>query len=442
MADFNPTENIPLDDFEQNDEYDDEWNPPTQETPFFDGIDVVPPGSELPDVPEIGTDIRERENTEAMNVFYESLKKEGWNVDILAPLQHNGIFVKDPTTKQVFLKYKGKNIRLTSTQNPNKFLALSTIQIQFGKGGTAFIRDVLGVNGYGGSGAPKLSSEQRQTLNEIASETVESPDLPEQIEMQRVETVEQQLTDFLEAGTQTDFALGSLPYRELAGLDRSLRNIRTSVQHLIGEREAKKVKVRELKSNIEGEDVPIERRKEIQKLEEQIKIYETEIREYDNKFRSQFERIKQTINKMLNEDLTLGERVRTLFREQGITIASILTAFGLAISTIVSSITSAIPKPKPKPKPDPKPDPGPDPGPSPKPEPGWIKNQLKKIADLLLKLADKMLVALPGIIGSIVNFVLKSASAAVGFIAQNLWLLILAIGGILYNYITTLKIIK
>ena len=54
----------------------------------------------------------------------------------------------------------------------------------------------------------------------------------------------------------------------------------------------------------------------------------------------------------------------------------------------------------------------------------------------MLKIADKMLVALPGVIGSIVNFVLKTASAAVGFIAENLWVLLVAIVGIIYNYIT------
>ena len=40
----------------------------------------------------------------------------------------------------------------------------------------------------------------------------------------------------------------------------------------------------------------------------------------------QFERIKQTIDKMLNQDMTLGERIQTLFREQGITITSVITA--------------------------------------------------------------------------------------------------------------------
>ena len=37
----------------------------------------------------------------------------------------------------------------------------------------------------------------------------------------------------------------------------------------------------------------------------------------------------------------LGERINTIFREQGITVVSILTAISLAISTIVASIVAS-----------------------------------------------------------------------------------------------------
>ena len=48
-----------------------------------------------------------------------------------------------------------------------------------------------------------------------------------------------------------------------------------------------------------------------------------------------------------------------------------------------------------------------------------------------------MLIALPGIIGSVVSFVLKAASTAVGFISEHLWLLIVALVGLLYNYLSS-----
>ena len=51
-----------------------------------------------------------------------------------------------------------------------------------------------------------------------------------------------------------------------------------------------------------------------------------------------------------------------------------------------------------------------------------------------------MLIALPGIIGSVVSFVLKAASTAVGFISEHLWLLIVALVGLLYNYLKNLSL--
>ena len=47
---------------------------------------------------------------------------------------------------------------------------------------------------------------------------------------------------------------------------------------------------------------------------------------------------RETIARILDKDLSLGEKIRTLFREQGITIASILTAIGMAIGVIVQAI--------------------------------------------------------------------------------------------------------
>ena len=81
-----------------------------------------------------------------------------------------------------------------------------------------------------------------------------------------------------------------------------------------------------------------EKQREIKTLEEEIEVLDSVIREYDGKFRGQFERIKQTIDKMLNQDMTLNERIQTLFREQCITITSVITALGSAIGKIINSI--------------------------------------------------------------------------------------------------------
>ena len=54
---------------------------------------------------------------------------------------------------------------------------------------------------------------------------------------------------------------------------------------------------------------------------------------------TQVARIKQTLEKVLDKDTSLAERIRTLFKQQGITIFSILTVLSMAISIIVLTIT-------------------------------------------------------------------------------------------------------
>ena len=54
---------------------------------------------------------------------------------------------------------------------------------------------------------------------------------------------------------------------------------------------------------------------------------------------TQVTRIKQTLEKVLDKSTSLAETIRTLFREQGITIFSILTALLMTISTIALAVT-------------------------------------------------------------------------------------------------------
>ena len=46
---------------------------------------------------------------------------------------------------------------------------------------------------------------------------------------------------------------------------------------------------------------------------------------------SQFARIRETVEKILDGDLTLHEKIKMVFREHGLTIMAILTAIGLII---------------------------------------------------------------------------------------------------------------
>ena len=67
----------------------------------------------------------------------------------------------------------------------------------------------------------------------------------------------------------------------------------------------------------------------------------------------------------------------------------------------------------------------------------WIKNKLKALSQLLGKLADKALASIPGIIGSIISWILNRAKEVVGWLSQNLWALITSVGVLVYTYFMT-----
>ena len=69
----------------------------------------------------------------------------------------------------------------------------------------------------------------------------------------------------------------------------------------------------------------------------------------------------------------------------------------------------------------------------------WVRNKLKVLASLLGKLGMKAAEALPGIIGGIISWILNRAKDVVGWISQNLWALVVGIGGLIYTYMVTRK---
>ena len=125
--------------------------------------------------------------------------------------------------------------------------------------------------------------------------------------------------------------------------------------------------------------------------------------------RSQISRMRETLHRILQEDKTLAKRVKTLFREQGITIASILTALGMTISTLILALT----------------------GGSGGRVKEWLKKHLQSLGRILAKLAGKAAAALPGIIGSIVSWLLSLLGKNAVWLAGNLWAVLLAVGGLL-----------
>ena len=290
----------------------------------------------------------------------------------------------------------------------------------------------------------RITARQAVMLNKAAEELPSESDITgtDYIELPEVaEKASGIISQIKDIQTDTE-DLFKHPLRELLGLDKQLRSIRGSLKVEV----AKKV---ELEEQIT---------KEHQKLEEfreYPRVYDDEMKEEITKridalndelvtklesidllmgrLKSQITSFKETIAKVLDKDTSLGEKIRTLFREQGITIPSILMAIGMAIGALVEALL---------------------PGgggaatasgggePPPKDEKGlkeWVSSKLKALASLLGKLGMKAAEALPGIIGGIISRILNRAKDVVGWVLQNLWALVVGIGGLIYMYMVTRK---
>ena len=251
-----------------------------------------------------------------------------------------------------------------------------------------------------------------------------------------IKLIETSLTEIgVEASTQT----GGLTLRELKGLNKELRTISGSLKSAIAKSIAKQVDIdrenRKLEEMANDETYSDEQREEVrvrlQRFQDEQKAINNQIRILKGRYSNQIYQIRESIMKFLDKETgTLGERIRTLFKEQGITIVSILTAVGMAIGVLIEALlggpSTSTPTPQSTTTSDKK---------------GGarerIKNKLKALSQLLGKLADKALASLPGIIGSILSWILNRVKEVIGWLSQNLWALITGVGVLIYTYFMT-----
>ena len=252
-----------------------------------------------------------------------------------------------------------------------------------------------------------------------------------------IKLIETSLTEIgADASTQT----GGLTLRELEGLDKELRTISGSLRSAIAKSMAKQVDIdkenRKLEEMANDETYSDEQREEVrarlQRFQDEQKATSDQIRILKGRYSNQIYQIRESIMKFLDKETgTLGERIRTLFKEQGITIVSILTALGMTLGVLIEALlggpsTTSTPTSQSTTTSDKK---------------GgareWIKNKLKALSQLLGKLAAKAGAALPGIIGSIVAWLLNHAKEVVGWLSNNLWALITGVGVLIYTYFMT-----
>jgi len=154
-------------------------------------------------------------------------------------------------------------------------------------------------------------------------------------------------------------------------------------------------------------------------------------RRYNEVTENQLKRINTIIN---DETRPLTERLRELFRRDGITIGALLTAIGMTISTIVVALLPTKTYPTPPGKPDKN------------TFTDRIKQGLVKIANWFLDLAKKALLSLPGALGGLISFLLKKAGEIVLFFSKHMIILLITllvvIVEILYGNTIWRKIVK
>ena len=101
-------------------------------------------------------------------------------------------------------------------------------------------------------------------------------------------------------------------------------------------------------------------------------------------------------NDIIEERMSLRDRVKSIFKKCGFTVFAVVSAVGLVIGVIVNNLKKG------------------------------LTSLGKGVGDALKNIGKKIGEILPGMIGAIASFVFKTAGEAVGFLAKNAWLLILA----------------
>ena len=253
----------------------------------------------------------------------------------------------------------------------------------------------------------KVAREKVRKLNENLDERSKAMESPSTTDAEAIEMIEvtskdigttvkdvEQDMSFIKPSGRDNL----LRLRESEGLDKQLRTIKGSLKVAIAKRidlegrikheERKSNEIQDPKYSDDQRDV-IEGR--INKLRGELTERNKEIDILKGEASKQINQIKESITKFLDKETgTLGERIRTLFKEQGITIVSILTAVGMTIGVLIeallggpstSTLTSG----------------GTSSGDKKGGAREWIKNKLNALSQLLGKLADKALASLPGI---------------------------------------------
>ena len=155
-----------------------------------------------------------------------------------------------------------------------------------------------------------------------------------------------------------------------------------------------------------AEDIIITKEEEISRRENKIKelqasretASENQREQVDANIEEQQNEISrlEAENEIIEERMSLRDRVKLIFKKYGFTVFAVVSAVGLVIGVIVNNLQKG------------------------------LTSLGKGVGGALKTIGKKIGETLPGMAGAIASFVFKTAGEAVGFLAKHAWLLILA----------------
>ena len=234
------------------------------------------------------------------------------------------------------LRYNGENWVALTNQRTGEFSAVSTLKTKFGD--LPLMQKFLNLEQTPPSTdrsmkAAALLKSEIPTQTDI--EIIPLFDLSSVVEDIRIKT--------REASQNTDLDMGEFLGISIAlqSINGELHNNTAKLSELDKRIKRDTAKLKEIEDNPEGfsEEQKELYKKRLQDLQEEQQARLEFLSQNRKDLQTQVVRIKQTIEKILDSDSSLGEKIQTLFREQGITIFSVLTAVSMLISTIVLAVT-------------------------------------------------------------------------------------------------------
>ena len=199
----------------------------------------------------------------------------------------------------------------------------------------------------------QVTAQEAVALNEAEKEMPSASDIAkvDDIELQEItenasKSMEDLILQMKNDQSQTD-GLFEYPLCKLLGLDKQLRSIKGSLKVEMAKKVQLEENTKKEHHKLEGfqeypgvyGDYQLEEiRNKIERLSDDLKVRQESIDLLKGRLTNQITSFKEMIAKVLDKDTSLGEKIQTLFREQGITIASILMAIRMAISVLVEAL--------------------------------------------------------------------------------------------------------